>query len=108
MNEFGAGGGKIFCAFSRIWRDSVVMLRADLNPGVCPLFFPILVRNKHAAAEALRRKGIEAVEFWNDPFSATGISEATPDICALMFSNCRFTREYRKNRSTILRSRFGN
>lgn len=45
----------------------VTLLREDLDPGVCPLFFPILVRDKHAAAEALRQRGIEAVEFWNDP-----------------------------------------
>lgn len=44
----------------------VKMLREDLGPGVCPLFFPILVANKHEAAEALRARGIEAVEFWND------------------------------------------
>ncbi len=45
----------------------VTPLRKDLEPGVCPLFFPILVQDKHAAAEALRERGIEAVEFWNDP-----------------------------------------
>jgi len=45
----------------------VRMLREDLDPGVCPLFFPILVANKHATAESLRQAGIEAVEFWNDP-----------------------------------------
>jgi dTDP-4-amino-4,6-dideoxygalactose transaminase len=44
----------------------VKMLREDLGPGVCPLFFPILVANKHEVAEALRARGIEAVEFWND------------------------------------------
>ena len=44
----------------------VKMLREDLDPGVCPLFFPILVSNKHEVAEALRKRGIEAVEFWND------------------------------------------
>jgi dTDP-4-amino-4,6-dideoxygalactose transaminase len=34
--------------------------------GVCPLFFPILVRDKSRAARALRQRGIEALEFWND------------------------------------------
>jgi len=43
------------------------MLREDLEEGVCPLFFPILVKDKHAAAQALWRKDIGAVEFWNDP-----------------------------------------
>jgi dTDP-4-amino-4,6-dideoxygalactose transaminase len=44
----------------------VKMLREDLGPGVCPLFFPILVARKREVAEALRSRGIEAVEFWND------------------------------------------
>jgi dTDP-4-amino-4,6-dideoxygalactose transaminase len=45
----------------------VRMLREDLDEGVCPLFFPILVKDKHAAAQALWRQDIGAVEFWNDP-----------------------------------------
>ncbi len=44
----------------------ITMLREDLNPGVCPLFFPVLVRDKHAVAQSLRQRGIQAVEFWND------------------------------------------
>jgi hypothetical protein len=40
-------------------------LRADLDDGVCPLFFPILVADKRRAAEALWGAGIEAVQFWN-------------------------------------------
>ena len=34
--------------------------------GVCPLFFPVLVRDKHDAAERLRARGVDALEFWND------------------------------------------
>jgi dTDP-4-amino-4,6-dideoxygalactose transaminase len=45
----------------------VRMLRQDLQEGVCPLFFPILVKDKHQAARALWQKDIGAVEFWNDP-----------------------------------------
>jgi dTDP-4-amino-4,6-dideoxygalactose transaminase len=44
----------------------VTMLREDLDEGVCPLFLPILVRDKHAVARALWRRGIGAVEFWNE------------------------------------------
>jgi perosamine synthetase len=44
----------------------VTMLREDLGEGVCPLFFPILVRDKQAAARALWQRGICAVEFWNE------------------------------------------
>jgi dTDP-4-amino-4,6-dideoxygalactose transaminase len=38
-----------------------------LPTGVCPLFFPIIVPDKPAAATALRRRGVDALEFWNDP-----------------------------------------
>jgi dTDP-4-amino-4,6-dideoxygalactose transaminase len=44
----------------------VTMLRPDLKEGVCPLFFPILVKDKHATARALWQRDIGAVEFWND------------------------------------------
>ena len=44
-----------------------------LDEGVCPLFFPLLVSDKHEAARSLWRRGIQAIEFWNggDP-EATG------------------------------------
>ena len=38
-----------------------------LPDGVCPLFFPVIVPDKAEAASALRRRGVEALEFWNDP-----------------------------------------
>jgi dTDP-4-amino-4,6-dideoxygalactose transaminase len=38
-----------------------------LPEGVCPLFFPVIVPNMAEAAEALRRRGVDALEFWNDP-----------------------------------------
>jgi len=59
-------------------QGDVAMLREDLEPGVCPLFFPILVSDKAAAAAALWSRGIEAVQFWNygDPEAA---SEEGPD-----------------------------
>jgi hypothetical protein len=47
-------------------RGAVEMARDDLEDGVCPLFFPILVKNKREAAQSLRRQGIGAVDFWND------------------------------------------
>jgi perosamine synthetase len=42
------------------------LLREDLPAGVCPLFFPILVKHKHETAQNLWQKGIGAVEFWSD------------------------------------------
>lgn len=41
-------------------------VRTDLPPGMCPLFFPLLVSNKHEAARALWRRGVMATELWNE------------------------------------------
>jgi dTDP-4-amino-4,6-dideoxygalactose transaminase len=37
----------------------------EVEEGMCPYVFPILVRDKQAAVHALRARGIEAEEFWN-------------------------------------------
>ena len=37
----------------------------ELEKGVCPLFFPLLVPDKRTAARALWKRGIAAVELWN-------------------------------------------
>ncbi|HXH24791.1 MAG TPA: hypothetical protein VNI78_06050, partial [Vicinamibacterales bacterium] len=55
-----------------------------LDDGVCPLFFPILADDKPAAARALRRAGVDALEFWND--SAEGGGE--------MAAGARFLRRH--------------
>jgi dTDP-4-amino-4,6-dideoxygalactose transaminase len=55
-----------FLLMQRRLEGRVTMLRKDLNEGICPLFFPILVQDKHAAARSLWRRGIGAVEFWNE------------------------------------------
>ena len=44
----------------------VARVFASLPDGVCPLFFPIVVADKHATALALQRRGIDALEFWNE------------------------------------------
>jgi perosamine synthetase len=44
----------------------VPLLKRDLEEGVCPLFFPILVEDKRAVAEALWARGVAAVQFWNE------------------------------------------
>jgi dTDP-4-amino-4,6-dideoxygalactose transaminase len=38
---------------------------SGLDAGVCPLFYPVLVRDKAEAARALRERGVDALEFWN-------------------------------------------
>ena len=56
----------------------VTAARPDLPDGVCPLFFPILVRDKAAAACALRASGIQALEFWN--YGADSADTESSDI----------------------------
>jgi dTDP-4-amino-4,6-dideoxygalactose transaminase len=55
-----------FLLMQRRLEGRVTMLREDLKEGVCPLFFPILVQDKHSSAQALWKRGIGAVEFWNE------------------------------------------
>jgi hypothetical protein len=56
---------------------AVVRLLPQLEDGVCPLFYPILVDDKAAAARALRANGVQALEFWNHGADAiTGESPA--------------------------------
>jgi dTDP-4-amino-4,6-dideoxygalactose transaminase len=42
------------------------LLPRELETGVCPLLFPLLAPDKPGAVAALRRQGINAMEFWND------------------------------------------
>lgn len=39
----------------------------SLPPGVCPLFFPLLVEDKERVCRDLLARGIEAVNFWGIP-----------------------------------------
>jgi dTDP-4-amino-4,6-dideoxygalactose transaminase len=47
-------------------RGRARLLKEELPDGACPLFFPILVRDKRAVARALWARGVDAVEFWNE------------------------------------------
>jgi len=42
-----------------------VALFDELGEGVCPLFFPIRVRDKDALLAALEARGVQAVNFWS-------------------------------------------
>ena len=55
----------------------VVRVFSDLPDGACPLFFPIVVPDKQAAARALQRRGVDALEFWNESMESGG--EMGPD-----------------------------
>ena len=52
----------------------VTPLYSSLPAGVCPLLFPILVRDKVETADILRTCGIDVLEFWNH-----GAEEAARD-----------------------------
>ena len=56
----------------------VIKMFPTVPEGACPLFFPIVVSDKHRAAEALRARGVDAVEFWNDSCEPGG-HEMGPD-----------------------------
>jgi dTDP-4-amino-4,6-dideoxygalactose transaminase len=56
----------------------VVQLFPSIPSGVCPLFFPVVVPDKHAAAQQLRARGVDALEFWNDSCEPGG-HEMGPD-----------------------------
>jgi dTDP-4-amino-4,6-dideoxygalactose transaminase len=59
-------------------RGAAMPVFAALPDGVCPLFFPVVVRDKHQSAERLRAGGVDALEFWNDS-SEPGGHEMGPD-----------------------------
>ena len=65
--------------------DRATPLFEELDEGTCPLFFPLLVPHKQSAAEALWRRGIGAVQFWN-----YGDREATGPG----FEDARFLRDH--------------
>jgi dTDP-4-amino-4,6-dideoxygalactose transaminase len=63
----------------------VTPAQPHLPEGACPLFFPIVVRDKAATAHALRGHGVQALEFWNH--GAEGADDVT-------FANAQFLRSH--------------
>jgi perosamine synthetase len=61
-------------------RGRMALIDLNLSKGVCPLFFPLLVKDKHNAADRLSKRGIETIEFWN-----VGQSDADPRESASAF-----------------------
>jgi hypothetical protein len=57
---------------------TVSLLCRETAGGICPLFLPVLVDDKAAAAQSLRRQGIEALEFWNADGDGAATSGAQP------------------------------
>jgi len=63
---------KNFTMLAELLAASGIAPWLDLKPGVCPLFYPLLVKDKPVAAATLRRRGVISTELWNegDPLSA--------------------------------------
>jgi hypothetical protein len=57
---------------------SVTHLHGELEDGLCPLFYPIVVDDKPATARALRADGVQALEFWNH--GADSIASESADV----------------------------
>jgi perosamine synthetase len=54
-----------FQLLSRRLEGHAALLPNALEPGTCPLLFPLLVPDKPMASAALQARGIAAMEFWN-------------------------------------------
>jgi dTDP-4-amino-4,6-dideoxygalactose transaminase len=66
-------------------RGQADLVMPDPDDDVCPLFFPVLVADKHAAAISLQARGVDALEFWNEGAEAGG-----QEMCA----DTRFLRTH--------------
>jgi hypothetical protein len=74
-----------FALLDELLAESGISPWRQLEPGVCPLFFPLLVKDKPAAARKLRDSGVMATELWN---------EGDPDSAALEGSGATFLRRH--------------
>jgi selenocysteine lyase/cysteine desulfurase len=63
-------------------RGYVEIFGDPLPPGVCPLFLPVRVHNKHALLQRLHARGIEAIDFWSEHDRACDPDEF-PEVMAL-------------------------
>ena len=61
-----------FTLLADLLAESGIAPWRELEPGVCPLFFPLLVKEKPTASLRLKAAGIVATELWNegDPLSS--------------------------------------
>ncbi len=65
--DLSTSGADRVASGADLGRSAFVPMFPMLADGVCPLFFPVLVPNKTDTADALRRRGVDVIEFWNDP-----------------------------------------
>ncbi len=79
----------IVAARRRNWRQLDARLSGlaprvtpELGRGVCPLFYPLLCRDKESVAAGLLARGIETVDFWREGHPACP-PEAYPEVQVL-------------------------
>jgi perosamine synthetase len=65
--------------------DGKVTMLRELEPGVTPLFFPLLVRDKSASMHLLQQRGVGTIPFWN---------YGHPEAEASASRDSRFIREH--------------
>ncbi len=70
-----------FFLFSRL-RDAAPPVQVELPPGACPLFYPLLCKDKDAVGARLAADGIETVDFWREGHPACDPG-AFPEVAAL-------------------------
>jgi dTDP-4-amino-4,6-dideoxygalactose transaminase len=63
-------------------RDVAPPLFLELPPGVCPLFYPLVVDDKPAVMAQLRGEGVETVNFWQGHHPSCDASQF-PDVARL-------------------------
>lgn len=63
-------------------RDVAPPLFNQLAPGVCPLFYPLVVQDKAEVMARLRARGVEAVDFWGR-FHPACDADAFPEVASL-------------------------
>jgi dTDP-4-amino-4,6-dideoxygalactose transaminase len=84
-DELRAARRRNFVALEASLQGHVRFVRDDFPDGMCPLFAPILVDRKVAVIEALRRRGVGAVGFWN---------YGHPEAESQMSPDTRFLRDH--------------
>jgi dTDP-4-amino-4,6-dideoxygalactose transaminase len=70
-----------FLLSSRL-RELAPPVHAELPPGACPLFYPLLCADKAGTAARLAARSVETVDFWRDGHPACS-AEAFPEVAAL-------------------------
>jgi dTDP-4-amino-4,6-dideoxygalactose transaminase len=74
-----------FTALAELLEQCGIAPWRELEDGVCPLFFPLLVKDKAAAARRLKQAGVIATELWN---------EGDPQSAALEGEGAQFLRRH--------------